>query len=105
MSSGDPLLRLEFAHWIKVLFRAIRQRWAIENSWPWVRDVPLREDAHRYRENNGVQILASLRSMAINPLRLDGIWSITEGIAALAHDTKGLLTLLGWRPAAEALSG
>ena len=72
---------------------------------PGVRDVPLREDAHRYREDNGVQILATLRSMAINALRLEGIWSITEGIAALAHDIKGLLRLLGWRPAAETPSG
>ena len=89
----------------KAMLKAIRQRWSIENSWHWVRDVPLREDAHRYRENNGVQILATLRSMAINALRLEGIWSITEGIAALAHDIKGLLTLLGWRPAAEKPSG
>ena len=89
----------------KAMHKAIRQRWSIENSWHWVRDVPLREDAHRYRENNGVQILATLRSMAINALRLEGIWSITEGIAALAHDIKGLLTLLGWRPAAEKPSG
>ena len=81
----------------KALLRAIRQRWSIENSWHWVRDVPLREDAHRYREFNGVQILAMLRSLAINALRLEGIWSITEGIAAMAHDIKGLLTLLGWR--------
>jgi predicted transposase YbfD/YdcC len=89
----------------KPMLKAIRQRWSIENSWHWVRDVPLREDAHRYREDNGVQILATLRSMAINALRLEGIWSITEGIAALAHDIKGLLRLLGWRPAAETPSG
>lgn len=89
----------------KALLKAIRQRWSIENSWHWVRDVPLREDAHRYREDNGVQIQATLRSLAINPLRLDGIWSITEGIAALAHDIAGLLRLLGWRPAAETPSG
>ena len=89
----------------KAMLKAIRQRWSIENSWHWVRDVPLREDAHRYRENNGVQILATLRSMAINALRLEGIWSITEGIAALAHDIKGLLTLLGLRAMAQAPSG
>ena len=89
----------------KAMLKAIRQRWSIENSWHWVRDVPLREDAHRYRENNGVQILATLRSMAINALRLEGIWSITDGIAALAHDIKGLLTLLGWRAMAQAPSG
>jgi hypothetical protein len=58
-----------------------------------------------YREDNGVQILATLRSMAINALRLDGISSIIEGIAALAHDIKGLLRLLGWRPAAGTPSG
>ena len=89
----------------KAMLKAMRQRWSIENSWHWVRDVPLREDAHRYRENNGVQILATLRSMAINALRLEGIWSISEGIAALAHDIKGLLTLLGWRAMAQAPSG
>ena len=83
----------------------MRDRWSIENSWHWPRVTQLKEDAHRYRENNGVQILATLCSMAINALRLEGIWSITEGIAALAHDIKGLLTLLGWRAAAEMSSG
>ena len=73
----------------------------MENSWHWVRDVPLKEDVHRYRESNGVQIMATLRSLAINILRLDGIWSTTEGIATLAHDIKGLPRLLGWRELAE----
>jgi predicted transposase YbfD/YdcC len=90
----------------KALLRHVRDRWSIENSWHWVRDVPLREDAHRYRESNGVQIMATLRSLAINALRLDGIWSITEGIAALAHDIRGLLKLLGWRePRRQRCSG
>jgi hypothetical protein len=85
----------------KALLRHVRDRWSIENSWHWVRDVTLREDAHRYREINGVQILATLRSLAINVLRLDGIWSMTEGIAALSHDVKGLLRLMGWREPEE----
>jgi predicted transposase YbfD/YdcC len=25
----------------KALLKAIRQRWSIENSWYWIRDVPL----------------------------------------------------------------
>ena len=86
----------------KALLRQVRNRWSIENSWHWVCDVTLREDAHRYRETNGVQIVAMLRTMAINSLRLNGIWSVTEGIAALAHDIKGLLMLLGWREPATA---
>jgi hypothetical protein len=43
----------------------------------------------------GVLIQATLRSMAFNAVRLEGIWWITEGIAALANDIKGLLRLLG----------
>ena len=53
-------------------------------------------------KTNGVQIIAMLRTMAINSLRLNGIWSVTEGIAALAHDIKGLLMLTGWREPAMA---
>jgi len=60
-----------------------------------VRDVPLREDAHRYRVKNGVQILATLRCLAINALRLDGIWSITEGIAGPGSRHQGLAQAAG----------
>jgi predicted transposase YbfD/YdcC len=87
------------------LLRHVRDRWSIENSWHWPRDTQLREDAHRYRVDevfsagvaNGVQIMATLRSLAMNALRLDGFWSITEGLATLSHDIRGLLELLGWR--------
>ena len=85
------------------LQRHVRDRWSIENSWHWPRDTQLQEDAHRYREVNGVQIIATLRSLAMNALRLDGYWSITEGLAALSHDIRGLLALLGWRESAPGL--
>ena len=49
----------------KALLQHVRDRWSIENSWHWPRDTQLREDAHRYRETNGVQILATLRSLAM----------------------------------------
>ena len=86
------------------LLQHVRDRWSIENSWHWPRDTQLREDAHRYCETNGVRIMATLRSLAMNALRLDGFWSITEGLAALAHDIPGLLALLGWREPAQTLS-
>jgi len=88
----------------EALLQYVRDRWSIENSWHWPRDMQLREDAHRYRESNGVRILATLRSLAMNALRVDGYWSITEGLATLAHDIRGLLALLGWREPAQALS-
>ena len=85
----------------KALLQLVRDRWSIENSWHWPRDTQLREDAHRYRESNGVQIMATLRSLAMNALRLDGFWSITEGLAALGHDIRGMLELLDWREAVQ----
>jgi hypothetical protein len=86
----------------KTLLRHVRDRWSIENSWHWVRDTQLREDAHRYREVNGVQTLATLRPMGLNALRLDGKHSMAKGIAAVAHDIRALLELLVWREAALA---
>jgi hypothetical protein len=34
--------------------------------------------------------MATIRSLAVNALRLDEILSMTEGIAAMAFDIKGL---------------
>lgn len=73
----------------RALLQHVRDRWSIENSWHWPHNTQLKEKAHRYRELNGVQIMATLRSLAMNALRLDGFCSITEGLAALAHDIRG----------------
>jgi hypothetical protein len=37
----------------------------------------------------------------MNAMRLDGFWSITEGLAALAQEIRGLLEFLNWREAAQ----
>jgi len=50
----------------------VRQRWAIENQWLWPRDTQLGDDAHRYNQRNGVQLLALLRTLVLNLLRCNG---------------------------------
>ena len=80
-----------------ILMKHVGDRCSIENSWHWPRDTQRREDAHRYHETNGVLIMATLRSLAMNALRRNGFWQVTEGLAALSHDIRGLLALLGWR--------
>ena len=77
----------------KALLRLIRQRWAIENQWHWPRDTQLGEDAHRYSQRNGVQVLALLRTLALNLLRCNGFKSIRAGLMAVAHD---ISRMLGW---------
>jgi predicted transposase YbfD/YdcC len=77
----------------KALLRLVRQRWAIENQWHWPRDTQLGEDAHRYSQRNGVQVLALLRTLALNLLRCNGFRSIRAGLMAVAHD---IGRMLGW---------
>jgi predicted transposase YbfD/YdcC len=77
----------------EALLRLVRQRWSIENSWHWVRDVLLREDAHLYKHRNGVQVLSILRTVAMNLWRRNGFRSIRAGQLAVAHHIE---RLLGW---------
>jgi hypothetical protein len=76
------------------LLQHVRDRWPIEDSWRWVRDTQLREDAHRYRERNGVQVLAGLRTVALNLLRLNGFRSVADGLGAVSHNVALLLRLM-----------
>jgi predicted transposase YbfD/YdcC len=48
----------------------LRERWSPE-SWHWIRDIQLREDDHRYR-GNGPEVMATLRTAALNLLQLAG---------------------------------
>ena len=63
-----------------------------------MRDVPLKEDVHRYRESNCVQIMATLRTAAMNLLRLAGCRSIRAGMQAVMHDITALLAMARRRP-------
>ena len=86
----------------EALLQHVRDRWSIENSWHWPRDTQLREDAHRYRESNGVRILATLRSLAMKlygsmatgrsrrvwppwPMTSGGFWHCWAGDNRLRH--------------------
>lgn len=51
--------------------------WAVE-SLHWIRDTCYREDHSRVRTRSGPRVLASLRNLAINALRLAGRYDITE---------------------------
>jgi predicted transposase YbfD/YdcC len=73
------------------LLQQVRDRWSIE-GWHWIRDTQLHEDAHRYR-GNGAGVMATLRSAALNLLRLAGFHSIRTGLRAAVHDITALLAM------------
>ena len=62
-----------------------------------IRDIKLDEEAHRYR-GNGAGVMATLRTTALNLLRLGGFQSIRAGMQAVMHDIKVLLEMAMRRP-------
>lgn len=80
----------------EALLQLVRDRWSIE-GWHWIRDTQLHEDAHRYR-GNGAGAMATLRTAALNLLRLAGFQSIRAGMQAVMHDITVLLALARRRP-------
>ena len=80
----------------EALLQLVRDRWSIE-SWHWIRDTQLHEDAHRY-QGNGAGALATLRTTALNLLRLSGFQSIRAGMQAVTHDISQLLRMARRQP-------
>jgi len=64
----------------------VRGHWEIETGLHWVRDVTYQEDKSLVRTGNAPRVMASLRSLAIGLLRLDGHASIA---AANCHHARG----------------
>ena len=74
----------------------MQDRWSIE-GWHWIRDTQIHEDAHRYR-GNGAGALATLRTAAVNLLRLSGFQSLRAGMQTVMHDIVALLAMAMRKP-------
>ena len=80
----------------EALLQLVRDRWSIE-GWHWIRDTQLHEDTNFYR-SNGAGEIATLRTAAMNLLRLSGFQSIRAGIQAVMHDIQALLAMVQQQP-------
>jgi predicted transposase YbfD/YdcC len=72
----------------------VRGHWEIENKLHWVRDVTYQEDKSLVRTGNAPRVMASLRSLAISLLRLDGHSNIAAANRHHARDPQRALRLL-----------
>ena len=72
----------------------VRGHWHIENKLHWVRDVTYQEDKSLVRTGNAPRVMATLRSVAISVLRLDGNSNIAAANRHHARDPQRTLTLL-----------
>jgi predicted transposase YbfD/YdcC len=72
----------------------VRGHWHIENKLHWVRDVTYQEDKSLVRTGNAPRVMATLRSLAISLLRLDGHANIAAANRHHARDPQRTLKLL-----------
>jgi predicted transposase YbfD/YdcC len=72
----------------------VRGYWEIENKLHWVRDVTYQEDKSMVRTGHAPRVMATLRSLAISLLRLDGHPNIAAANRHHARDPQRTLKLL-----------
>lgn len=77
------------------LAKLLRGHWAIENRLHWVRDTAYREDASQVRTGHGPHVMASIRNLALNIVRLAGHTNITATLRALDHHPEIVRQLTG----------
>jgi predicted transposase YbfD/YdcC len=77
-----------------VLASWVKGHWEIENKLHWVRDVTYGEDSSLVRTGNAPRVMASLRSLAISLLRLDGHDNIAAANRHHQRDPQRTLKLL-----------
>jgi predicted transposase YbfD/YdcC len=72
----------------------VKGHWEVENRLHWVRDVTYLEDKSLVRTGNAPRVMASLRSLAISLLRLDGHDNIAAANRHHHRDPQRTLKLL-----------
>jgi hypothetical protein len=72
-----------------------RGHWSIENGLHWVRDVTFDEDRSQIRTSKAPRVMASLRNLVVNVLRICGATNISEAIRSFDYKTRGALELIG----------
>ena len=77
-----------------ILSAWVRTHREIENKLHWVRDVTYQEDKSLVRTGSAPQVMATLRSLAISLLRMDGHKNIAATNRHHARDPQRTLKLL-----------
>ena len=80
------------------LLRLMRGHWGIENRLRYVRDFTMGEDGSQARAKSAPQVLAALRNLVVNMLRMSGATNIAATIRHIAWQPNGALKLPGLTP-------
>ncbi len=75
------------------LLNLVRGHWGIENRLRYVRDVTMGEDGSQARTDSAPQMMAAVRNLVLNILRLRGERNITAAIRKIGWKPNGALGL------------
>lgn len=73
----------------------VRGHWGIENKLHYVRDVTFGEDGSQVRSGSAPQVMAALRNVVVNILRLNGATAIAPTLRQIGWQPGHALRLLG----------
>lgn len=91
-----PPVHEQCSGWFDSVGRIASQKpGSCENQWLWPRDNQLGEDIHHYAQRHGVQVLALLRTLALNLLRCNGFPLIRAGLKVVAQNSSRMLSWVG----------
>ena len=80
------------------LLNLVRGHWDIENRLRYVRDFTMGEDGSQVRAKSAPQVLAALRNLVLNILRMSGATNISATIRSIGWQPNGALKLPGLTP-------
>lgn len=79
----------------RVLLDIVRGHWTIENKVHYVRDMAFDEDRSQIRTGNGPRVMAIIRNLVINVLRILGYTKITQSLRRNSLNTSRIFVMLG----------
>jgi len=81
----------------KMLLDIVRGHWTIENRVHYIRDMAFDEDRSQVRTKNGPRVMAIIRNLVINILRMLGVTNITQCLRENALNHARIFEMLGMK--------
>lgn len=81
----------------KMLLEIIRGHWTIENRVHYVRDMAFDEDRSQVRTENGPRVMAIIRNLVMNILRMSKVMNITQCLRENAMNHSRIFEMLGMK--------
>lgn len=81
----------------KTLLEIIRGHWTIENRVHYVRDMAFDEDRSQVRTENGPRVMAIIRNLVMNILRMSKVMNITQCLRENAMNHSRIFEMLGMK--------